>query len=151
MELEPKVKTALVNIEFSKKYSGLLKKFDFNDSELFENYDNSIIFKILSDFGYNAKYNKREDFFFINDQVGIYKFQFNMSFKYGTTEFIWAVWENNTLLEGSPWHLLKKLIDGKTAKSFDFRNYEDLKNILNESLKMYEEFKEQIIMQDCNM
>ena len=144
MELNQKIKSALINIEFSKRYSELVSEFSFNYDEVLEQYENNIILDILNDFGYTAKYDKREDFFYVKEKIDIYTFQFNMSFRYGRIEFIWAVWEDDTLLTGSPWSVLKRLLDGERVKPATFRNYEDLKNILEDSFKLYEDFKLQI-------
>ena len=146
MELNEKIKSALINIDFSKRYSELVSKFSFNYDEVLERYDNNIIIDMLNEYGYNAKYDKREDFFYIKEKNDIYTYQFNMSFRYGAIEFIWALWEGDKLLTGSTWNSLKRLLDGDRIKLANFRNYEDLKSILKESLKLYEDFKAQVSM-----
>ena len=79
MELNQKIKSALINIEFSKRYSELVSEFSFNYDEVLEEYENNTILDILNDFGYNAKYDKREHFFYVKEKINIYTFQFNMS------------------------------------------------------------------------
>ncbi|WP_025694110.1 hypothetical protein [Paenibacillus durus] len=78
-----------------------------------------------------------------------YKFQFNISLKYGLVEFIWAVWKNNDLQTGLPWGMLKQLLDGRDdekVKKPVFRNYGDLKEILKDAFSMYDDFKRELVL-----
>lgn len=147
MELNTKVKSALENINFSERHKKLASKFNFNETELFENYNNEIILEILNELGYKAKYTKREDFFSIKskEKKG-YKFEFNMSFKYGVVEFIWAMWKNENIIKSlGPWDVIQRLLDGNKYNTIKFRNYDDLKVILQEGLNLYDDFKIEIL------
>ena len=147
MELNEKIKLTLENINFSERHKYLANKFDFNEVELFENYDNEIILDIIYELGYNAKYKKREDFFSVkNKEENGYEFEFNMSFKYGVVEFIWAMWKDKKIIKSlGPWDIIQKLLDGNKYKTIKFRNYEDLTIILKEGFELYEDFKTLIL------
>jgi hypothetical protein len=57
------------------------------------------------------------------------------------------VWRSSELQTGVPWVLLKRLLDGTTdnVKYPIFRNYNDLKEILQEVFAMFEDFKRELL------
>lgn len=147
MQLKPEIKVALERIQFIDRYKNLSKNYSFDFKEKFRDYDNIEVLNILNELGYKATFNKKENFFKIVEKLPSYKFQFNISLKHSVLEFIWAVWKDEELRTGSPWDTLKELLDGTddSVRSPVFRNYEDLRGIMKESLLMYEDFKQELL------
>jgi len=147
MELKNEIRVALENIFFIDKYKKLSMKYDFDSSERFRVSDNQEVLNIFNDLGYKAIFSKKETFFKVVDNMEPYKFQFNVSLKAGHTELIWAVWKNGELQTGLPWVMFKRLLDGtdENLKYPVFRNYNDLKQILQEALDMFENFKRELL------
>lgn len=142
--LDKDIVLVLMNIKFIERYKEIAKKYLFNANESFENYDSDEVLSIINDLGYEVSFNKKEKFFKIIESYSPYRFQFNISLKYGATEFIWSVWKDSELKMGGTWGILKEQLDGlendKVRKPI-FRNYEELKEILADAFSIYEDFK----------
>jgi hypothetical protein len=147
MQLRPEIRTALERIDFGSRCKNLSEKYWFASNEGFGKYDNKEAINVFKELGYKAVHIKKENFFRITEGIDDYKFEFNISLKYGGTEFIWAVWKGKELQTGSPWGVLKKLLESndERVRSPIFRNYHDLKEILQEALLMYEDFKRELL------
>lgn len=147
MELDVKLKPVLTKIDFVNRYQKLSDKFQTDESS-FSNYNDSTVKEIIESYGYKVKFNKSEKFFKILEKENDYKFQFNIVLKYGIVELIWDVLENNQRLSlGGPWGLITKLYM-KNEVSIPlpkFCNYMDLKEILIDAFRIYEDFKHQLI------
>ncbi|MGU3471231.1 hypothetical protein ACLBWT_08785 [Paenibacillus sp. D51F] len=147
LQLKPEIRSALTNMDFIAKYRNLSAKYSFNSDESFEAYDNNEVLNLFAELGLKASFDKKEKFFKVVDEIDSSKFQFNISLKYGLVEFIWAVWKNNELQTGLPWGMLKQLLDDKDDDKINkpvFRNYNDLKEILEDAFAMYNEFKREL-------
>jgi hypothetical protein len=138
------IKNALVKMNVVERYHKLSQDYSINSNEMFENYDIEKVLKIFNDLGYEAKYNKGERFFKIITKIDKFKFQINISLKYGASEIIWCAWQEKDLLIGTPLGRIVKFIssDIKNIKLPSFKGYDDLKLLLNDSLIMYGEFIE---------
>lgn len=136
-------------MDFISKYRNLSAKYSFSSDESFEAYDNNEVLNLFAELGFKASFDKKEKFFKVVDEIDSCKFQFNISLKYGLVEFIWAVWKNNELQTGLPWGMLKQLLDDKDDDKINkpvFRNYNDLKEILDDAFAMYNEFKRELVL-----
>jgi hypothetical protein len=138
------IKNALIKMNVVERYLKLSQDYSIDSDDMFENYDIEKVLKIFNDLGYDAKYNKAEQFFKIITKIGKLKFQINISLKYGVSEIIWCAWQEKDLLIGTPLGRIVKLISGdtKNIKLPSFKDYDDLKLLLNDSLIMYGEFVE---------
>jgi hypothetical protein len=147
MELKPDIKIALENIDFIERYKNLSMKYAFDTNECFASYENSEVLNIFSELGYKVTFNKSENFFKVIEKTPLFKFQFNISLKYGLVELIWAVWKDKTYYGGNAWVMMKRLLEGNDENLKDprFRNYEDLKEILTEAFAIYEDFKREFL------
>ncbi|AXT18472.1 hypothetical protein D7030_07535 [Flavobacteriaceae bacterium AU392] len=147
MHLHPKNKQALEKIDFTSRYEIFAEK--YRKGESFERYSNDEVFKVLEDFGYSFKYNKRENFFGYKEQIDTFSFSFNISLKFGLVEFIWGLnkGEDKWIL-GGPWSSTYRrmfLPDNRKALKPQFENYKELKEILAIGFSIYEDFKTEIV------
>lgn len=147
MQLYPSLPPILENIDFLNRYKQLRAHFP-NTDDGFEDYDNDEVLKIIQEIGYSAKYDRKEKFFGIKESIEEYVFTFNISCKFGLTELIWGLTKNNERLTlGGPWKLIGDLLlgDDCAIKKPAFRNYEELKAILQEAFVIYEDFKREVL------
>lgn len=144
MQLPSEIRVALENIDFIDRYKNMSAKYDF-DEEF--KYDNNEVLRIFNELGCYARYYKRENFFQIVEEVPPCQFKFNISLKYAHLEFIWVVRKDGELLIGDPWDMLKRSLDGtgENVRAAGFRNYDELKEILEEAFLMYEDFKRELL------
>lgn len=149
MKKQSVLKSTLQEINFVERYRELSSRFSFELNERFEAFSVEEVVNILSGLGVKASYQKKESFFKIVNKIGILKFQFHISLKYGATELMWYVWQGEELIMGGPWGILKYLVDENYDEKIRlpiFRNYEDLKEIFTQVLAMYEDFKSNILI-----
>ncbi|MEK8132977.1 hypothetical protein WMW72_34370 [Paenibacillus filicis] len=149
-QLTPELRASLEAIDFIERHRGLSSKYRADPNGRFEKYGKNEALAIFSELGYNASFNKKESFFKIVDKFPRYKFQFNVSLKYGSVELIWAVWKDELIQRSlGPWCIIKSQLDGnfEDDKIFlpIFRNYDELRGILKEALHMYEDFKREML------
>lgn len=147
MELNDKIKNALIAMEFVKRYEDLSNAFNSertpSDKRL--NYiDGEEVKDAIRSMGYAPKFDTQEKFFKIQEeQMGAYTFGVHIILRDGTVELVWVVRENGTVLLGSPWGTYaKRLIEPSyRIKKPIFGTYEDLDEILRIAFTMYEDFK----------
>ena len=68
--LEPRIKQALLDMDFVGKYEKLYMRFNDDRAEMngrLENIDIDIVMKILNELGYEAKFDRKEKFFKIKE------------------------------------------------------------------------------------
>jgi hypothetical protein len=118
------------------------------DKVQFKNYSNNQVLEIFEKIGYDYKYDRRENFFGLQESLDDYVFIFNISLRVGRVEFIWAIRENGNILPfGGPWNFIIKMLgrgDLNMRKPV-FSNYEDLESLLREGFAIYEDFKKEVV------
>lgn len=148
--MDSKVKDALVQINFIKRYEELSGKYDPSKTPSEHRLvylDGEEVMSMIRDLGYTPKFNSKEKFYYIQDeQVGDYSFRVHLILWYGMAEIIWVVKEGEELLLGSPWGTYsKRIIDSSyRIKKPVFSTYDELEDILKVSFKMYEDFKTEL-------
>ena len=148
--MDSKVKDALVQINFIKRYEELAGKYDPSKTPSEHRLvylDDEEVMNMIRDLGYTPKFNSKEKFYYIQDeQVGDYSFRVHLILRYGMAEIIWVVKEGEELLLGSPWGTYsKRIIDSSyRIKKPVFSTYDELEDILKVSFKMYEDFKTEL-------
>ena len=146
-ELNPKIKDALIKIDFIKRYEELSAHFNSDrvpTDERLIYIDGEEVKEMISELGYFPRFDAKEKFYKIKEeQIGEFSFGVHIILRYGIVELVWVVKENGTLLLGSPWGTYsKRLIDANyRIKPPVFGTYEDLEDILKITFEMYEDFK----------
>lgn len=150
MELNPKIKQALIKIDFVKRYEELSRK--FNDvwtpsNERLRYIDGETVMEMIRELQYSPQFDPREKFFkIVDEKVGEFTFSVHIILD-GAVELVWVVRENDELLLGSPWGTYsRRIIDPSyRIKKPIFGSYEDLEEILHVAFEMYEDFKSTLI------
>ncbi len=150
IELNPKVKEALIKIDFVKRYEELSHKYDSNrtpEKERLEYIDGEEIMEMISNLGYKPMFDSREKFYYIKKEyIDKYEFGFNIILRDGSADLVWVVKKENELLLGFPWGEYSRLlidINYKIKKPV-FGTYEDIDEILKTGFQMYEDFKKEM-------
>ena len=151
MEMNSKIKDALIKIDFIKRYEELSKKYDplkTPSDDRLVHLDGEEVMSMIRALGYTPKFNSKEKFYYTQDeQKGDLSFRVHLILEYGMADIIWVVKENGELLLGSPWGTYsRRIIDSSyRIKKPVFSTYDDLEDILKISFKMYEDFKVALI------
>ena len=149
-ELHPKIKQALTEIDFIRRYEELSNRFNSTRTPAearLKHIDGSEVMDMIRNLGYVPKFDSKEKFFKIEEEhVGAYFFRVHIILQSGAVELVWVVKEGDELLLGSPWGIYaKRMIDpGYRIKMPVFGSYEDLEEILKVSFGMYEDFKRSV-------
>lgn len=147
IELNSKIKDALIKIDFIKKYEKLSNKFNAErtpSSDRLVYIDGEEVMEIIQDLGYLPLFEKKERFYKIKEEEnGKFITGIHIILQDGMVDLVWTVWENGELLLGAPWGTYsKRLIDNSyRIKKPIFGTYEDLEEILKIAFEMYEDFK----------
>ena len=146
-ELHPKIKDALLKINFVERYEKLSARFSaaktLSDDRLIY-LDGEEVMAMIRAAGYSPQFDTREKFYRIKEEhIGKYSFNIHIILRYGIAELVWVVEEDGVLLLGAPWSTYsRRLIDGNyRIKNPVFGTYEDLEEILKIVFEMYEDFK----------
>lgn len=146
-ELHPKIKDALLKINFVERYEKLSARFSaaktLSDDRLIY-LDGEEVMAMIRAAGYSPQFDTREKFYRIKEEhIGKYSFNIHIILRYGIAELVWVVEEDGVLLLGAPWSTYsRRLIDGNyRIKNPVFGTYADLEEILKIVFEMYEDFK----------
>lgn len=147
IELNSKIKNALIKIDFIKRYEALSNKFNAEKTHSTNRLvylDGEEIMETIQDLGYCPMFDAKEKFYKIKEeQIGKFTFGVHIILQGGMADLVWVVRENGELLLGAPWGTCaRRLIDSSyRVKKPIFGNYEDLEEILKITFSMYEDFK----------
>lgn len=151
IELNGKIKKALIGMNFIERYEELSER--FNDekipvSERLEYIDGEEVMEMIQNLGYFPLFDKKEKFYKIKEEkISDYTFGFHIILAYGMADLVWVVREGDNLLLGAPWSVYsRRLIDvNYKIKKPIFGTYEDIEDILGIAFQMYEDFKKEIL------
>ena len=145
-ESNSKIISALNKISFCERYKAL------SDATQFANNVTSLqieeVVEIFKRLGYGATFNRAESFYKVVQEVEPFRFQFNISLKYGNVELIWDFLEHGYRLKPSgPWNAIYKRLLNADERILmpKYRNSEDLKDILKQSFVIYEDLKKELV------
>lgn len=147
IELNPKVKKALSDIDFINKYEQISKC--FNDkrtprNERLRYLDGEIIMESIAQIGYKVDFEPKEKYFKIEEEwIKDLAFSANIILDNGMVDLVWIVKESGKLILGLPIGEYSRLMiapDYKIKKPI-FGTYEDLDEIFESCFKLFEEFK----------
>lgn len=147
IELNAKIKDALVKINFIKRYEELSNKFNVErtpSSSRLIYIDGEEVMEIIQSLGYLPLFNAKEKFYKIKEeQIGKFTLGVHIILQSGMVDLVWVVREDKELLLGAPWGTYSRRLgdSGYRIKKPIFGTYEDLEEILMVSFKMYEDFK----------
>lgn len=151
MVLDVKILELYEKIKFYDRYKTICENNRFED-DLLEKQDKREVLKLFQNFGYESKYIAKESFYKISTELNGYKFYFHIGLKYGIIEIIFgslSKTEDSRL--GGVCSRICKLIKRSKGENPDpikppnFTNYEQLSEILKESLSLYEDFKKAVL------
>ena len=147
IELNSKIKEALIEIYFIKRYEEVSNKFNAErtpSKSLLVYIDGEEVMEIIQDLGYSPLFDSKEKFYKIREEpVERFTLGVHIILQGGMVDLVWVVRENGELLLGAPWGTYsRRLIDSSyRIKKPIFGTYEDLEQILKITFKMYEDFK----------
>lgn len=159
IELNSKIKDALIKVDFIKRYEELSNKFNAErtpSSNRLVYIDGEDVMETIRELGYSPLFDAKEKFYKIKEeQIENLIFGVHIILQSGMVDFVWIVKENCELLLGAPWGTYsRRLIDSSyRIKKPIVGSYEDLEEILKSSFEMYEDFKCVLSsnQSDCNM
>lgn len=145
--LNPKVKDALIKIDFITRYEKLSSYFNADRTPT-ENrliyIDGEEVMEMIKNLGYSPQFDIKEKFYKIEEEkIGEYVFGVHIILWEGIVDLVWVVKEHGILLLGAPWGTYsRRLIDvNYRIKKPVIETYADLEDILKITFGMYEDFK----------
>ena len=106
MNLDTRIKQALIDINFVERYEKLSAYYSQKRTpkgQELDYFDGDFLMEIVELLGYKVRYDKRERFFHIDlEEIGNFRFGFHFSFERGRLELIWVIYEGNKAIMGSP-------------------------------------------------
>ena len=145
--LNPKVKDALIKIDFITRYEKLSSYFNADRTPT-ENrliyIDGEEVMEMIKNLGYSPQFDIKEKFYKIEEEkIGEYVFGVHIILREGIVDLVWVVKEHGILLLGAPWGTYsRRLIDvNYRIKKPVIETYADLEDILKITFGMYEDFK----------
>ena len=151
INLHSKMKAALEEIDFVKRYEQVSNTFDKEKTPLRERLrylDGEFVLGSLTQLGYNAHFESKEKYFWIEEvKIGTYTFSSNIILYGGMVDIVWIVKEGGNLILGLPIGEYSRLMiapNYKIAKPI-FGSYEDLDEIFFLIFKLFEDFKKAMV------
>lgn len=151
INLEPKVKQTLTNINFIKRYETLSNTFNelrTPTKERLRYIDGEIIMDSIEQLGYKVKFESKEKFFkAAENQIDNYMFSCHIILYNGMVDLVWVIKENGNLIFGIPLSEYSRLMINPQykIKKLIFGTYEDLDEILRINFEMFEDFKQVLV------
>ncbi len=142
--LQKPVEDCLDKIGFIKRFKQLSEVFNITD-DVFE-MEIDVVLQICKDLGLLIKYSKSKGFY-VNEHIFDYDFTFGFTVKFNSFDFGLSVKnKDRNIFSAAPWHfLIDLMIENNNIRRVNFRNYEDLKNILKVSFEIYDDFKKELV------
>lgn len=151
IELDIRVKEALTKINFIERYQRLSQTYNNVKTPLKERLryiDGEIVLDGLAKLGYQAKFEKRENYFWIQEvQMGTYTFSCHIGLENGMVDMVWIVKQDGTLILGLPIGEYPRLMIDPSYKIKKpiFGTYEDLDEILKSIFALFQEFQKAMV------
>lgn len=152
IELNPKIKQVLQDINFVERYERLSNSYNDKRTPLKERLrfiDGEIIMDSLLQLGYEVDFDSKEKYFKLKEgQIKNYTFTANIILENGMVDLVWIVKENGNLILGLPIGEYSRLIISPSyrIKKPIFGTYEDLDEILRCSFQLFEDFKQILVI-----
>lgn len=112
MELNDKIKNALIKIDFVKRYEELSNI--YSDEKTSKNerliyIDGEEIMEMIQNLGYSPLFDKKEKFYKIQEEKILdYSFGFHIILVNGMVDLVWVVRKDGELLLGAPWSVYSR-------------------------------------------
>ena len=128
IELNSKIKEALIEIDFIKRYEEVSNKFNAErtpSKSRLVYIDGEEVMEIIQDLGYSPLFDSKEKFYKIREeQVERFTLGVHIILQGGMVDLVWVVRENGELLLGAPWGTYsRRLIDSSYSVGFYFFTY----------------------------
>lgn len=153
IELNSKVKNALIKIDFIKRYEQLSKFYNAertSSKERLRYFDGEIVMDSINQLGYIVIFEPKDKYFkIIETQIDRYSFSVHIILDNGMVDIVWIVKEKESLILGLPIGEYSRLIitpDYRIKKPI-FGTYEDLDEILESTFQLFEDFKQNLLVQ----
>ena len=107
IELNSKIKEALIEIDFIKRYEEVSNKFNAErtpSKSRLVYINGEEVMEIIQDLGYSPLFDSKEKFYKIREeQVERFTLGVHIILQGGMVDLVWVVRENGELLLGAPW------------------------------------------------
>lgn len=150
IELNAKIKEALIKINFIKRYEELSSKYSAErtpSSNRLIYIDGEEVMEMIQEMGYLPIFDAKEKFYKIQqEQIESFTLSVHIILKDGMVDLVWVVKENDELILGAPWGTYsRRLIESNyRIKKPVFGTYDDLEDIIKYTFAMYEDFKKSL-------
>ncbi len=151
IEPNPKVKEALIKINFVERYEKLSNKYSKENTPKNKRLifiDGEEVIDTIRDLGYFSSFDSKEKFYKLKEEkIEKFTFGFHIVLSSGMVDLIWILKEEDKLLLGAPWSVYPKRLMGANYRISKpiIGDYSDLEEILKAAFKMFEDFKNAII------
>ncbi len=152
MTTDSRIINVFQKINFLNRYSELFNETEFKDR--LKKVDKTEVLNLFKKLGIdNVKYKSGENFYQIKEQSDMLEFYFHISIKGGIYELIFGVFQlspKQHLAGGSAGSIYDEIVrfeklDVERVKTPIFSTKEQLKEMLDKSLSIYEDFKTEFI------
>ena len=148
MNLDTRIKQALIDINFVERYEKLSTYYSQKRTpkgQELDYFDGDFLMEIVELLGYKVQYDKRERFFHIDlEEIGPFRFGFHFAFERGRLELIWVIYEGDKAIMGSPFASYAKWLISRDYIILDpvISDYVDFRDAMKIAFDMYEDFKQ---------
>ena len=148
MNLDTRIKQALIDINFVERYEKLSTYYSQKRTpkgQELDYFDGDFLMEIVKLLGYKVQYDKQERFFHIAlEEIGHFRFGFHFAFERGRLELIWVIYEGNKAIMGSPFASYAKWLISRDYIILDpvISDYVDFRDVMKIAFDMYEDFKQ---------
>ena len=148
MNLDTRIKQALIDINFVERYEKLSTYYSQKRTpkgQELDYFDGDFLMEIVELLGYKVQYDKQERFFHIAlEEIGHFRFGFHFAFERGRLELIWVIYEGNKAIMGSPFASYAKWLISRDYIILDpvISDYVDFRDVMKIAFDMYEDFKQ---------
>ncbi|MGQ1948757.1 hypothetical protein ACT3CD_16825 [Geofilum sp. OHC36d9] len=140
------LKKALINVKLKERFDNLFEK--HSHKKLFKKADPIMVSQLITDLGYLNIYKKNGKYFEVDDRTG--NVSLNLSVDIGIVEFILNAKINGEGCGGPFDYMCTFISSDEKLKAPRFSDYKELKEILEEGFKLYEDIKNELYKSQSN-